>query len=80
MVASAGQTEDRNSSNLSASSSGLPQVWQGEHGGAPQLGSTLRFLDQQKRHLKSGGDNPGVLNEQYIGVLGNNIRRGTKRT
>ena len=43
MVASAGQTEDRNGSNPSASCSGLPQVSQGEQGGAPKLGSTLRF-------------------------------------
>ena len=43
-VALAGQTEDRNCSNPSASGSRLPLVWQGKQGGAPQLGSTLRFL------------------------------------
>ena len=43
VVVSAGQTEDKIGSNLSVSSSGLPQVSQGEQRGTPQLGSTLRF-------------------------------------
>ena len=80
MVASAGQTEDRIGSNLSASCSGLPQVSQGEQRGAPQLGSTLRFSDQQKRHLESGGDNPEVLIEQDLAFLVNHIRKVTKGT
>ena len=37
VVASAGQTEDRNGSNLTSCSSGLRQVSQREYGGAPQL-------------------------------------------
>ena len=62
VVASAGQTEDRIGSNPSASSSGLPQVSQGEQRGAPQLGSTLRFSDQRERRFESSGNIPEVLN------------------
>ena len=80
VVASAGQTEDRIGSNPSASSSGLPQVWQGEQRGAPQLGSTLHFSDQQDRHLESSGEDPEVLNEQDLAFLVNHIRKGTKGT
>ena len=79
-MASAGQTEDRNGSNPSASSSGLPQVSQGEQRGAPQLGSTLCLSDQWERCLESGGDNPEVLNEQDLAFLVNHIRKGTKGT
>ena len=78
VVASVGQTEDRNGSNLSASGSGLPQVSQGEYGGAPQLGSTLHFSHQRERRLESGGDNPEVLNEQDLAFLVNHIRIGTR--
>ena len=80
VVASAGQTEDKIGSNLSASSSRLPQVSQGEQRGAPQLGSTLRFSDQRKRRLESGSDNSEVLNEQELAFLLNHIRKGTKGT
>ena len=57
VVASAGQTEDRIGSNLTASSGGFPQVSQGEYGGAPKLGSTLRFSHQWESRLESGGEN-----------------------
>ena len=80
VVASAGQTEDRNGSNPSASSSRLPQVLQGEYRGAPQLGSTLRFSDQWKRFLESCGKNREVLNEQDFAFLMNHIMKGTKGT
>ena len=63
VVASAGRTEDRNGFNLTASSDRLPQVSQGEYGGAPQLGSTLCFSHQQESCLESGAKNPEVLNE-----------------
>ena len=63
MVALAGRTEDRNGSNQSARSSRLPQVSQGEYGGAPQLGSTLRFSHQWESYLESGGNNPEVLDD-----------------
>ena len=63
VVASAGQTEDRNGFNPPASSSGLPQVSQGEYAGTPQLGSTLRFSHQRESPLESGGKNTEVLNE-----------------
>ena len=79
-MASAGQTEDRNGSNLTVSSGGLPQVSQGEYGGAPQLESNLRFSHQRESHLESGGDNPEVLNEQDLAFLVNHIRKGTKGT
>ena len=80
MVASAGRTEDRNGSNPSASSSGLPQVSQGEYRGAPQLGSTLRFSHQWESHLESGGNNPEVLDDADQAFLLNHIRKGTKGT
>ena len=80
MVASAGQTEDRNGSNPSVSSGRLPQVSQGEYGGAPQLGSTLHFSHQQESCPESGGDNPEVLNDADQAFLLNHIRKGTRGT
>ena len=43
MVASAGQTEDRNGSDLSASGSKLPQVWQGCKEELPNLDPLYAF-------------------------------------
>ena len=77
-MASVGQTEDRNGSNLSACGSGLPQVSQGEHGGTPHLGSTLRFSHQQENCLVSSGDNPEVMDDDDQTFLMNHIRKGTK--
>ena len=79
-MASAGQTEDRNGFNPTASSGRLPQVSQGEYGGAPQLGSTLRFSHQWESCLESGGKNPKVLNEADQAFLLNHIRKGTRGT
>ena len=58
----------------------MPQVSQGESGGAPQLGSTLCFSHQRERRLESGGDNPEVLNEEDLAFLSNHIRKGTRGT
>ena len=80
MVASVGRSEDRNGSNLSASSSRLPQVTQGEYRGAPQLGSTIRFSHQRERHLESSGDDPEVLDDADQAFLMNHIRKGTRGT
>ena len=79
-MASAGQTEDRNGSNLTASSGRLPQVSQEEYGGAPQLGSTLYFSHQWESHLESGGNNPEVLDDADQAFLMNHIRKGTRGT
>ena len=79
-MASAGQTEDRNGSNPSASGSGLPQVSQGEYGGAPQHGSTLHFPYQQKDCIESEGNDPEVLNDTDLAFLVNHIREGTRGT
>ena len=68
-----------NGSNPSASGSGLPQVSQGEQGGAPQLGSTLCFSHQRKR-VEPGVDNPEVLNEEELAFLVDHIRKGTRGT
>ena len=80
VVASVGKTEDKNGSNPSFSSGGLPQVSQGEYGGAPQLGSTLHFSHQQESCLESGGENPEVLNDADQAFLLNHIRKGTRGT
>ena len=79
-MASAGRTEDRYGSNLTASSGGLPQVSQGEYGGAPQLGSTLRFSHQRESCLESSGKDPEVLNDADQAFLLNHIRKGTRGT
>ncbi len=79
-MASAGRTEDRSGSNLSTSSSRLPQVSQGEQRGAPQPGSSLCFSHQRERRLESSGNNPEVLNEQDLTFLVNHIRKGTEGT
>ena len=80
VVASVGQTENRNGSNPSASSSRLPPVSQGEYGGAPKLGSTLCFSHQRESHLESGGNNPEDLDDADQAFLLNHIRKGTRGT
>ena len=79
MVASVGQTEGEGS-NSSATSRRMPQVFQGEYGGTPQLGSTLRFPYQQEDCIESEGNNPEVLNEADLAFLVNHIRKGTRGT
>ena len=79
-MASAGQTEDKNGSNLSASSGRLPQVYQGEYGGAPQIGSTICFSHKQKSRLESSGNDPEILNNTDQAFLMNHIRKGTRGT
>lgn len=77
VVALGYQTEDKNGSNLSACSRGLPQLFQGEYIGAPQLGSTLHFPYKQGNRIESSGKNPEVLNNAYLLFLVNLIRKGT---
>ena len=79
-MASVGQIEEKNDSNLFFSSSRLPQVSQGEYRGTPQLKSTLGFSYQQERCLVSIGDNPEVLNDAGQAFLMNHIRNGTRGT
>ena len=66
----------RNGSNPTASS-GLPQVSQGEYGGAPQLGSTVCFSHQRESCLESGGDDPDDLDDADQTFLMNHIRKRT---
>ena len=80
MGASAGQTEDKNGSNPTASRGGLPQVSQMEYRGVPQFGSTLRFSHQRESHLESGGEDPEVLNDGDHAFLLIHIRKGIRGT
>ena len=68
VVASVGWTEDKNSSNLSVSGSGLSQVSQGEYRGAPQ----------RESHLESDGYDPDVLDDADQAFLMNHFRKGTR--
>ena len=52
MVASGGQAEDGKGSNLSASSSEMSQVSQGEHRVAPQDGPSIHFICKGKSCLE----------------------------
>ena len=63
MVASGGQAKDGKDSNLSASSSKMSQVSQGEYRVAPQDGPSICFLCQGKNCLVFGGD-PDVLHSE----------------
>ena len=62
-MASVGHYGDKNRTGLSISGSELPQVLQGDYRGATQLGSTLCFSHQKEKCLKSGGNNPEVLDD-----------------
>ena len=79
-MASVGRTEDGIGSDPFAQCSGMHQVTQGENGGTPQLGSTLRFPHQRESSVVSGGENPDELSEADHAFLMNHIRKGTVST
>ena len=64
MVASGGKAEDGKGSNLSASSSKMSEVSQGEHRVAPQDGPSICFLCQGKSCLEFCGGDPDVLDSE----------------
>ena len=64
MVASGGKAEDGKGSNLSASSSEMSEVSQGEHRVAPQDGPSIRFLCHGKSCLEFCGGDPDVLDSE----------------
>ena len=64
MVASGGKAEDGKGSNLSASSSEMSEVSQGEHRVAPQDGPSICFLCQGKSCLEFCGGDSDVLDSK----------------
>ena len=80
MVALVGCTENKMGFNVTATSSILPQVSQGEQRGTPQDGSTLHFLHLGESYIESSGGAPNVLDSEDQDFLINYIRSGTRGT
>lgn len=64
MVASVGHTENKIGCTPSTTSSYLPQVSQGEHGGTPQNGSTI--YSSYKSIQKSSSGNSEILDQEDL--------------
>ena len=78
MVALVEHTENKIGSNLSAMSSGLDQLPQGEYRGFIQNGSTLGF--SYKSILESCNGKPDILNQEYLDFLVKHVQAKSRET